>query len=68
MMLPHARRSLVPWNMVEHIPWLHPQHLTPGFEHAQGQQRVFLVGQLADGVAMQPGPSRKLPSAPSALV
>jgi len=67
MMMHHACRSLVPWNIVEHIPWLHPQHPAPGFEHAQVQQRVRVVGQLADGVDMQPGPSRKPPSAPITL-
>ena len=54
--------------MVEHIPWLHSQHPALGFEYAQAQHRVRVVGQLADGVAMQPGPSRKLLSAHIMLV
>ena len=57
-----ARRGLVPWNMVEHLPWLHLQHLAHGFQHAQVQQRVLVIGQLADGVDVQPGLAHPLPS------
>jgi hypothetical protein len=43
---PTARRRLIPWHRVEHIPWLSPQHLAHSFAHAQVQQRGLAVGQL----------------------
>ena len=55
-----SRRSLVPWNMVEHLPWLPLQYPVYGFQHAQVQQRVLVIGQLADGVDVQPGLARQL--------
>jgi hypothetical protein len=58
-----ARRSLVPWNMVEHLPWLTLQYPAHSFQHAQVQQRVLVIGQLTEGVAVQPGLACQLPSA-----